>query len=182
VGDRAVCLLRDCDVIITSWTDALIPWPRCRALHQLGGSGLLLADDLARAVRTESALAVGHWWRVHSGVVWRWRKCLGVGRTDNEGSRRLIEAAVLAGAEAMRQRGLTEEECDQRTRRALELDLARYLKTGYHGPRWTAQDLALLGTMSDDRVAERIGRTAVAVRAMRGKLGIPTAQDRRRAR
>jgi hypothetical protein len=31
-GDRAVCLVRDGDVIITSWTDAPIPWPRCRAL------------------------------------------------------------------------------------------------------------------------------------------------------
>ena len=26
-GDRAVCLYRDCDVIVTSWTDARIPAP-----------------------------------------------------------------------------------------------------------------------------------------------------------
>jgi hypothetical protein len=25
-GDRAFCLLRDCEVIITGWTDAPIPW------------------------------------------------------------------------------------------------------------------------------------------------------------
>jgi hypothetical protein len=75
VGDPATCLLRDCKVVVTSWTDAPIPWPRCRPLDQpLGGSGLLLAGDLARAVRQESAAAVMHWWGVTAGVVWRWRK------------------------------------------------------------------------------------------------------------
>ena len=35
-GDRAHCLFRDCLVVVTSWTDAPIPWPRCRIV---GGSG-----------------------------------------------------------------------------------------------------------------------------------------------
>jgi hypothetical protein len=35
-GDRAVCLFRDCLVIVTSWTDAPIPWPRSRALDSAG--------------------------------------------------------------------------------------------------------------------------------------------------
>jgi hypothetical protein len=83
VGDRTFCLLRDQDVVITSWTDAQISWPRCRALHHRGGSGLLLDDELARAVRNESALAIGYWWGVTDGVVWRWRKILGVGRMDD---------------------------------------------------------------------------------------------------
>lgn len=30
-GDRATCLYRDVEVVITSWTDAPIPWPRWRA-------------------------------------------------------------------------------------------------------------------------------------------------------
>jgi len=37
------------------------------------------------------------WWRVSEGVVWRWRKVLGVTRTDNEGSRRLIRTAAATG-------------------------------------------------------------------------------------
>jgi hypothetical protein len=42
-GDRAFCLLRDCDVVVTSWTAARIFWPRCQPLDRpLGGSGLLL--------------------------------------------------------------------------------------------------------------------------------------------
>ena len=51
VGDKATCLLRDGDVIITSWTAARIPWPRCRAIGKRGGGfGLLLDEELARAV------------------------------------------------------------------------------------------------------------------------------------
>jgi hypothetical protein len=57
-GDRAFCLFRDCDVVLTSWTDAPISWPRCRALDRpLGGSGLLVDEELARVVRHESAPA-----------------------------------------------------------------------------------------------------------------------------
>ena len=56
-GDRATCLVRDCEVIITSWTDAPIPWPQCRALadYRGGGWGLLVDEELARAVRHEAA-------------------------------------------------------------------------------------------------------------------------------
>ena len=32
IGERTTCLCRDCDVVITGWFDAPIPWPRCRAL------------------------------------------------------------------------------------------------------------------------------------------------------
>ena len=31
-GDRATCLYRDAEVVITSWSDARISWPRCRAI------------------------------------------------------------------------------------------------------------------------------------------------------
>jgi hypothetical protein len=48
-GDRATCLFRDGDAVVTSWTDARISWPRCRAegTHG-GGSGLLVDEELAR--------------------------------------------------------------------------------------------------------------------------------------
>jgi hypothetical protein len=45
-GDRAFCLLRDCTVVITGWTDARISWPRCRALGSGGKPGLLPDDAL----------------------------------------------------------------------------------------------------------------------------------------
>jgi hypothetical protein len=114
-----------------------------------------------------------YWWGVSIGVVWRWRKALGVTRTNNEGSQRLIQAAAELGAAAAKERGLTDEECDEHSRRSLELGLGRYLKTGYHGPRWTREQLRLLGKEPDDVVAGKVGRTPNAVRLMRQRLGIP---------
>jgi hypothetical protein len=57
-GDKATCQYRDGDVVITGWSDGRIPWPRCRreGTHG-GGSGLLVDEALARAVRLESSLA-----------------------------------------------------------------------------------------------------------------------------
>src|SRR5262245_26470718 len=88
-ADRATCLYRDADVIITGWSDRRIPWPRCRrpGTHG-GGSGLLVNAELARAVHSESVLAIRYWWGVNYSVVWKWRKALGVERF-NEGSARL---------------------------------------------------------------------------------------------
>src|SRR5262245_30784101 len=110
-----------------------------------------------------------------------WRKALGVDRADNEGSRRLIRAAARAGAAVVRYRGLSDRECDARSCRALELNLARYLPKGYHGPWWTAEQLALLGTLPDAEVARQIGRSENAVRQRRCRRGIPNPYDRRRS-
>jgi hypothetical protein len=82
-GDRATCHFRDCDVKIIGWTDARIAWPRCLPVNSKGHPSLLLDDELARAVRTEAAAAVCYWWGVSQGVVQRWRKALGVTRTNN---------------------------------------------------------------------------------------------------
>jgi hypothetical protein len=73
----------------------------------------------------------------------------------------------------MREWGLTDEECDERRRRILELGLGRHLPSGFHGPRWSREQLALLGTEADDVVARKVGRTAGAVRQKREELGIP---------
>jgi hypothetical protein len=51
-------LYRDCDVVITSWTSARISWPRCHAFGIRGGGvGLLVDEELVRAIRPESAVA-----------------------------------------------------------------------------------------------------------------------------
>jgi hypothetical protein len=170
-------------VVVTSWTDARIPWPRCRALDGPGGgSGLLIDEELARAVRHESVAALMHWWGACKGAVVRWRKALGVWRMDSEGSRRLIQAAAQAGAAVVRGQPLPPEQVEVRRRNALAHNLAQYLRTGYHGPWWTPEELALLGTLPDEVVAAQIGRTPGAVRSKPTARGIPSACDRRRRR
>jgi hypothetical protein len=69
VGDRATCLYRDCEVVVTSWRDARFSWPMC-ALPDVGGFPSPLVDEeLARAIRTESALALQYWWNAGVGLV-----------------------------------------------------------------------------------------------------------------
>ena len=74
-GDRSSCLFRDCQVVVTGWTDAPIAWPRCRALDSTGGgSGLLVDEESARAVRHEAAAAVMFWWSGSKTAAQNWRR------------------------------------------------------------------------------------------------------------
>jgi hypothetical protein len=95
VGDQALCLYRDAPVVIYAWSAARIPWPLCyHAGTRAFGKGLLVEEELTRAVRLESAVAVQHWWGVSEVTVTKWRKVVGAGRKNNPGTQRLIHAAV----------------------------------------------------------------------------------------
>jgi len=72
---------------VGGWTAAPIPWPRRK---KTGRPSLILTDDLARAVRTESVDAICHWWGVRPTKVWMWRRALGVGRIT-DGTRALLQ-------------------------------------------------------------------------------------------
>lgn len=47
VGDRTFCLFRDCEVIVTPWTDGPTDGPRCQVPKQRRGCGLLVDGELA---------------------------------------------------------------------------------------------------------------------------------------
>jgi hypothetical protein len=181
-GDRAVCLYRDADVVVTGWSDGRLSWPRCRALDSRGhGSGILVDAELARAVRSESAAAVMYWWGINCSTVWLWRTALGVeGWKATEGTRRLMRGVWEKAAASVRGKRLPPEQVACRRRTALELDLGRNLKRAREARAWPAWQLRLLGTAPDEEVAARIGRTPNAVRVMRTRLAIPNPGDRRR--
>jgi hypothetical protein len=164
-------------VVITAWSDARTLWPRCRRPDSGGGSGLLVDAELLRALSTESSLAVQFWWGVDGETVWRWRRTFGIGQWDPEGSRRLHRALSEAGARKTRGQRLPPDQVERGRRTARELGLkpTRWEETG-----WSAEQLAMLGTLPDQRLAARIGRTPTAVRVMRTRLGIASDRDRRR--
>jgi hypothetical protein len=167
-------------VTITSWTSARIPGPRCRLAEGTGGagSGLLVDEELARAVRCESALAVRYWWGASELAVWHWRKALDVPRY-NGGSARLHRLKPRPSAEFLSAFARTPGEVERRRRVAREKGLCPN-PPHVGGRPWTAKELALLGKLPDDVVVARIGRTETANRVRRLKLKRPTARDRRR--
>ena len=150
VGDRAFCLYRDAEVIVYDWSLATVSWPLCYQANRRGvGKGILVDDELARAIRHESVMAIQYWWGVSQKTVCKWRAALGIRRLDAEGSRRLIHQAALEALNA------------RRNRAAGEIRL------------WTAAELALLETLPDVEVVCRTGRTYHGVRSMRRQMGSP---------
>lgn len=167
VGDLIYCE-RHGESVVACYTD-LLRWP-CAMLY--GQRAPLLCGELCDAVRTESVLAICHWWQVSRRIVNLWRRCLGVGRM-NPGSRRLRQLQTFSPAErrrgtvALRKPAVRAKQSD-RTQR-------RWDRDGAIGDtrRWTPAELRLLGRLPDAQVAKRIGRTRVAVSHRRIELRIP---------
>src|SRR5262245_46306113 len=103
-GERVSCHIRG-SAVVTGWSEAPLSWPRCRPLGARGsGHGLFVDDELARAVRSESAQAIQYWWGIKSDTTWKWRKAFGVTVKNNPGSARLLRAAAAVGHQALRER------------------------------------------------------------------------------
>lgn len=170
LGDQITCLFRRGTVVVTNWTGARIRWPRCRLLESRGGSGLLVTEELVRAIRTESALAIKWWWGVSTHTVWSWRKFFGVEQWGTEGSRRLHAEISQLGAAANQERKISKEE--HKRRRRARRAFPRPLPQRWKEDGWKKHELELLGSIPDEELARRIGRSVNAVRVMRTRRGI----------
>jgi hypothetical protein len=171
-GGRTHCLYRDALVVVTNWSNGRISWPRCRALGHRGGSGLLVEEELARAITHESAAALMYWFGVANSTVTHWRHALGVGGlTGTEGTRRLVQAGQVRRVAKLRAKRPPRHA--ERRQPARLLGRIRGLQAANRERAWPAEHLALLGTLTDAEVAARTGRGANAVRVKRTKLGIP---------
>ena len=103
-----------------------------------------------------------------------------MGRKNNPGTQRLTRVAVLkASAVQVAARG-SAEWVDRHRRTSATKNAESGTRPLYHGAEWTDEELALLGTMSDDDLAERLGRTLAAVEMKRNLHHIPIFLDRRR--
>jgi hypothetical protein len=86
IGQRVRCEVRG-EMIITSMTDAPIPWPVGKSGR--GRHSLIVYKALAKAIRRESNQAISHWWGIDPQTVTKWRRSLGVGIVT-EGTHRLF--------------------------------------------------------------------------------------------
>src|SRR5688572_24952575 len=114
IGGRLKCKLRG-KVRVARITDAPIPWPQAYSTGNCGKLFLVVAGDLVRAVKRESAQALAHHFGVGITTVWTWRKALGI-RQTNPGTRRLRQ---LWAEE------IFDEETQQRSREATRLPETR---------------------------------------------------------
>jgi hypothetical protein len=106
-----------------------------------------------------------------------------VSRCGTDGSRRLHQITVAKAVAQTKGKRLPPEQVELRRMNALAQNLSRHIQPcpKPNGSRpWTREELALMGTMPDDELAEKTGRTEGAVRRRRTKLGIETFRDRRR--
>ena len=178
-GERVTCLYRDADCVVTSWSNGHISWPRVRALETVGGSGLWVNEELAKAIRTESATALRCWFGVGVKAVWLWRKAFGVGgHATTPGSRNAIRAAAVKGAAAIKAKDWTDEELDRMAEAAKRRGTRPPQRWTPARGGWTAAQVKLLGTDHDEVIAKRIGRTTEAVRVKRVRFGIPGFKER----
>ena len=114
IGQRLFCRVRHKWCRVTSFTDAPISWPWGQPLKQRGGGGVVVNATLERAIRTESAESLRHFFGVTRGVVWRWRKAFGIPRAGTPGSAARIAEVVREGCgsdevEGMDRRGTRPE-------------------------------------------------------------------------
>jgi hypothetical protein len=180
LGQLTDCLVRDETLVVSSWSEAPISWPRgCRPVQSPGSPSLIVDEELARAVREESAAAIRYWWGVSNRTVCKWRKALGVDRRNNEGSQALIHAATTRARSA--QAPVRSEEYRQKQRENIRRRRAEgsapELATGR---AWSPEHKALLGTMPDEEVASRTGHPLRSVKTVRLRLRIPRFQNEAR--
>jgi hypothetical protein len=116
IGQRVRCAVRG-EMIITSITDAPIPWPVGR--RGPGRHSLIVYEDLAKALRRESNQAISHWWGVDPQTVTKWRRALGVDAIT-EGTNRLHSEHIAEFGDAMRQEGVKKARDPERRRKISE--------------------------------------------------------------
>ena len=173
VGRRVWCRYRSAWCRITSFTDAPISWPRCIIAGQRGGSGLWVSAGLERAIHTESALALRHWFGVSRTCVNCWRRWAGVeGHLTTRGSIRERQRISELGAEVVRGTKQSDEERAAKSKRSKALDLIRHARAKRWPNGWTPEMDARLGTAPDIQLAWAWGKSETAVRMRRGRLRI----------
>jgi hypothetical protein len=136
-----------------------------------------VTEELVRAIRTESATALKHWFGVSPHTVWSWRRAFGVSQWGTAGSKQLHQEVSEQAAEVTQGTRQSEETVRRRMQTRLERG---YPPTGrWTEDGWKPEEIALLGTMPDEELARQLGRSLNSVSLKRRRLKIANPRDRR---
>jgi hypothetical protein len=137
-----------------------------------------VTEELVRAIRTESAVALNHWFGVSTSTVWSWRRAFDVSQWGTEGSRQLHPEVIEQAADIMRGTRQSEEtgrrRLQTRKERGCPPPTGRSTEDG-----WKPEEIALLGTIPDEELARQLGRSLNSVSLKRRRPKIPNPRDRR---
>jgi len=97
---------------------------------------------------------------------------------ETPGSQRLHHQLSERGADTTRGKKIPKHILRKRTPARKAVGFRRHPKMVEKD--WKPEEIALLGTMPDELLAEKLGRSINGVRVKRNRLGIPKACDRRR--
>ena len=187
-GRFLVCQLRG-TVKVGGYSDAPIPWPKIWRRRSL-----VICGDLLRALRTESVYAVSYHWGLSRASVSYYRQQLSIPRL-NPGTHRLIREFVIPASrtdearaklsaakegkpstesarDRQRLRRIQRRPKPEELRRRMSERLRRRFDLVGPYPRWTPEELAMIGTMRDREVARRLNRSLSAVRAKKFALRV----------
>jgi hypothetical protein len=164
VGEKLPCKIRGHRVLVAGLTKARLAWPY--TLEPTGRPSPVLCGDLVRAVRRESLAAMSHHWGVSTNLVRRWRRSLGVVRTegDDRVKRYCVERFLKAAHSA--HSAAKSSTTRRRTNGTLDPSIVRF------GP-FTVREAVLLGTDTDAALGKALGRSPEAVKQARQRRGIP---------
>jgi hypothetical protein len=130
-----------------------------------------MSAELVRAIQTESAAALMYHFGVSSHAAWCWRKRFAQGgKFSTRGSRAAHRKASEAGADTTR--GVPLDDAQRATRSATAKAAGNKPSGRWKDAGWTAEQRQLLGTLPDDELAARTGRTVSAVGQARRRAGI----------
>ncbi len=167
LGDVLYCE-RFGEVVVTGFTERL-RWPCTR---RFGQATPILTDELLRAIRTESLIALCAWWEVSTTLAWKWRRLLGVGRS-NPGTARIHRMQTFTDRERARGRATRRTPASREKSRRVQAAAWEHARQSGQRRAWTAREIAALGTDTDAKIARRLGRTTVAVHDKRCEQAIP---------
>jgi hypothetical protein len=185
VGRVLSCEARDCDVVVSGYTEGRIPWPVGYPRERGGSPAPVVFGDLARAVRTESNQAVFYWFGITPQTVSKWRKALRVGLT-NPGTHRLRSDHQQAPwARRARAKAVAQARNPDRRAKIAAAKRGRPRPTppGWvpNGSAWTEAADELVRTLPPAEAAERTGHPLGSVYTRRYELGASRQRRGRRS-